>query len=123
MWQLAGGNAPDHGIDAVHPIVIDVEATLLTAHSEKESAAPTFKRGFGFHPIGTWVDHGPDGTGEPLAMLLRPGNAGANNAVDHITVVTDALAQLPLPGNDSRPGRRVLVRSEGPAARTSSWAG
>ena len=45
-------------------------------------------------------------------MLLRPGNAGANNAADHITVVTDALAQLPLPGNDSRPGRRVLVRAD-----------
>ncbi|MGS0685631.1 IS1380 family transposase [Nakamurella sp. GG22] len=113
VWQLAGGNAPDHGIDAGRPIVIDVDATLLTAHSEKESAAPTFKRGFGFHPIGTWVDHGPEGTGEPLAMLLRPGNAGANNAADHITVVTDALAQLPLQGNDSRPGRRVLVRADG----------
>jgi hypothetical protein len=46
-------------------------------------------------------------------MLLRPGNAGANNAADHIRVVTDALAQLPLPGNDSRPGRRVLVRTDG----------
>jgi hypothetical protein len=113
VWQLAGATAPTHGIDAANPVTIDVDATLLTAHSDKESAAPTYKRGFGFHPIGTWVDHGPDGTGEPLAMLLRPGNAGANNAVDHIRVVTDALAQLPLPGNDSRPGRRVLVRTDG----------
>jgi hypothetical protein len=113
VWQLAGENAPDHDADAANPIVIDVDATLLTAHSDKEAAAPTYKRGFGFHPIGTWVDHGPDGTGEPLAMLLRPGNAGANNAADHITVVTQALAQLPLSGNDSRPGRRVLVRTDG----------
>lgn len=113
VWQLAGEHAPCHGIDATRPVTIDVDATLLTAHSDKEFAAPTYKRGFGFHPIGTWVDHGPEGTGEPLAMLLRPGNAGANNAADHIRVVTDALAQLPLPGNDSRPGRRVLVRTDG----------
>jgi hypothetical protein len=33
------------------PLVIDVDATLATSHSEKESAAPTIKRGFGFHPL------------------------------------------------------------------------
>jgi hypothetical protein len=50
-WRLAGDHAPDHGIDAGKPLVIDVDATLVTAHSEKEQAAPTFKRGFGFHPV------------------------------------------------------------------------
>jgi hypothetical protein len=50
-WQLAGGDAPDHQVDAAAPLVIDVDATLVTAHSEKEQAAPTFKRGFGFHPV------------------------------------------------------------------------
>ncbi len=69
--------APDHGIDAEHPLVIDVDATLVTAHSEKEHAAPTFKHGFGFHPLLAFVDHGATGTGEPVAMLLRPGNAGS----------------------------------------------
>jgi hypothetical protein len=49
-WSLAGKQAPDHGIHAAAPLVIDVDATLVTAHSEKEHAAPTFKRGFGFHP-------------------------------------------------------------------------
>ena len=76
---------------------IDLDATLVTAHSEKEPAAPNYKRGFGFHPIGAWVDHGPDGTGEPLSMLLRPGNAGANTAADHI-------ASSPTPWRNSRTG-------------------
>jgi DDE family transposase len=67
-WSLAGEHAPDHDASAASPVVIDVDATLVTAHSEKESAAPTFKRGFGFHPLWAFVDHGPDGTGEPLAF-------------------------------------------------------
>jgi hypothetical protein len=61
-------------------LVIDIDATLVTAHSDKKSAAATYKRGFGFHPLCTFADHGPAGTGEPLAMLLRPGNAGSNTA-------------------------------------------
>lgn len=59
-------------------MIIDIDATLVTAHSDKELAAPTFKRGYGFHPLCAFVDHGPAGTGEPLAMLLRPGNARAD---------------------------------------------
>ena len=76
MWALAGPRAPNHAVTAANPLVIDVDATLVTANSEKENAAPTFKRGYGFHPVCAFVDHGPDGAGEPLAMLLRPGNAG-----------------------------------------------
>jgi hypothetical protein len=112
-WQLAGEHAPDHGSDAKHPLVIDLDATLVTSHSEKEHAAPTFKRGFGFHPLCAFVDHGPDGTGEPLAILLRPGNAGSNTASDHITVVKAALAQLPAHRPGHRQGRKVLIRTDG----------
>lgn len=50
-WRLAGRQAPDHGVDGTRPLVIDVDATLVTAHPEKEQAAPTFKRGYGFHPL------------------------------------------------------------------------
>jgi hypothetical protein len=109
-WSLAGVHAPDHDIDAARPLVIDVDATLVTSHSEKEQAAPTFKRGFGFHPLCAFVDHGPEGTGEPLAILLRQGNAGSNTVDDHLTVLRDALAQLPDP---RRPGKNVLVRVDG----------
>ena len=94
VWNLAGADAPDHDVTAQHPLAIDTDATLLTAHSTKEQAAPTYKRGFGFHPLCVFVDHGPQGTGEPLTVLLRKGNAGANTAADHIAVVSDALRQL-----------------------------
>lgn len=75
--------------------VIDFDATLITAHSEKAGAAPTYKRGFGFHPLLAFVD----ATGEALAGILRPGNAGSNTAADHITVLDMALAQLPVDPN------------------------
>ncbi|MCW2901700.1 MAG: transposase [Streptosporangiaceae bacterium] len=109
-WATAGEHAPDHHVDASAPLVIDVDATLVTAHSEKEGAAPTFKRGFGFHPLWAFVDHGAAGTGEPLAVLLRAGNAGSNTVVDHKQVITAALAQLP--GGHAR-GKKVLIRIDG----------
>jgi hypothetical protein len=109
-WSLAGAQAPDHDPSAASPLVIDVDATLVTAHSEKESAAPTFKRGFGFHPLWAFLDHGGQGTGEPLAFLLRAGNAGSNTVADHKAVIRAALAQLP--GGHSR-GKKVLVRIDG----------
>lgn len=102
-------------IIAQNPIVIDLDATLVTAHSEKQSAAPTYKRGFGFHPRLAFADHGSDGTGEPVAALLRPGNAGSNTAADHIGVTRKALAQLPN-AHTAWPGKRVLVRTDGAVA-------
>ena len=111
-WVLAGDAAPNHDINADHPLIVDLDATLVTSHSEKEQAAPTFKRGFGFHPLCAFLDHGSAGTGEPLAMLLRAGNAGSNTAADHIAVTQQALKQLP--GISlSRPGRKVLIRADG----------
>ena len=84
---LAADQAPDHGRSAKKPLIIDIDATLVTAHSEKEQAKPTYKRGFGFHPLMAFIDHGPDGTGEAAAAILRPGNAGSNTAADHIDVL------------------------------------
>ena len=82
IW--AAGGAPG-------TVTLDFDATLLDAHSEKQYAAPTYKRGFGFHPLGVWCDE----TTEFLAGMLRPGNAGANSAADHVAVLDAALAQLP----------------------------
>jgi len=101
VWELAPVSAPEGWL------VIDLDATLVDAHSEKEGAQPTFKRGFGHAPLLAFADHGQGGTGECLAGLLRPGKANANNAADHITVLTDALAQLP---EDLR--GRVVVRGD-----------
>ena len=72
--------------------VIDIDGTLVNSHSEKESAAPNYKKRFGFYPITSSLD----ATGEALACLLRPGNAGSNTAVDNIAVLDDSLAQLPI---------------------------
>jgi hypothetical protein len=114
-WSIAGDQAPDAEVDARRPLIVDLDATLLTAHSEKEGAAPTFKRGYGHHPLLAFADHGSAGMGEPLAGLLRPGNAGSNTAAENIAVTRLALAQLP--GIDSgRPGRKVLVRTDGAGA-------
>jgi hypothetical protein len=74
-------------------LVIDVDATLVGSHSEKEGATGTFKRGFGFHPLLAFLD----GSREALAAILRPGNAGANTAADHIELLDLALEQLPRP--------------------------
>ncbi len=101
VWQHSCPVEPDA------PVIIDIDGTLVLAHSEKEGATPTWKRTFGHHPLLAFADHGPGGTGECLGALLRPGNATANNATDHITVLTDALAQLPAEVRD-----RVLVRAD-----------
>ena len=112
VWERAGERAPGYRASATSPVVVDIDATIVVAHSEKEAAAPTFKHTYGFHPLVAFVDHGEGGTGEPLTMLLRRGNAGSNTAADHITVARAALKALP--GIDpSRPGRKVLVRTDG----------
>ena len=115
VWDLAGEHAPHAGIGAARPLVVDVDATLVTAHSDKEGAAATFKRGWGHHPLWSFADHGPDGTGEPLSVMLRPGNAGSNTAADHIVVIREALRQLPFP-TSGRVGHKVLVRIDGAGA-------
>jgi hypothetical protein len=88
-------------------IVIDLDATVITSASKKAGAAVTFKKTFGFHPLAAWCAN----TTESLAMLLRPGNAGANTVADHITVLTDALAQIP--GSSTA---KILVRVDGAGA-------
>jgi hypothetical protein len=72
-------------------IVIDVDATLIGAHTEKEGAAVNFMGGFGFHPLLAYLDE----SREALAGMLRPGNAPAHSAADQIAVLEDALEQLP----------------------------
>ena len=75
------------------PVLLDIDASLVEVHSEnKEQSAATFKGGFGFHPMFCFAD----GTGETLAALLRAGNAGSNTVADHITVMDDAVTQLPI---------------------------
>src|SRR5208282_2939088 len=88
-------------------LVIDLDGTLITARSDKEGAAATFKMGYGFHPLGAWCAN----TAESLAMLLRAGNAGSNTFADHLTVLTAAIRQIP-----ARMRARLLVRVDGAGA-------
>jgi hypothetical protein len=100
FWQLRG--APER-------LTIDIDATLITAHSEKEHAAGNYKGGYGFHPLHAYADE----TREALGAVLRPGNAGANTAADHMTVLDQALAQIPA---DYIESLEILVRADSAGA-------
>jgi hypothetical protein len=108
-------------IDDGGPVVLDIDASLVEIHSEhKQGTAATYKAGFGFHPMFCFAD----ATGETLAALLRPGNATANNAADHLTVLDNAIGQLPAdiaaghrPGDDpAAVSRPVMVRADSAGA-------
>lgn len=105
VWKAGLNPVTGHGY-----VTMDFDATLLDAHSDKQNAAPTYKKGYGFHPIEAWLDN----TGEALAGILRPGNAGANTAADHISVLDLALAQLPVAprGLDPVNGVAMLARAD-----------
>lgn len=111
------------GPDLDQELCLDFDATITIAHSEKESAAATWKRTFGFHPLLCFLDRPEIAGGEALAGLLRAGNAGSNTAADHISVLEMALAALPeqarpQPGQDPgcRVGPRLLARSDSAGA-------
>jgi hypothetical protein len=110
IWKLS---SPKH-------LIIDFDATLVTAHSDKQDAAPTYKGGFGFHPLGVWCDT----TSEPLAAMLRPGNAGSNDTDDHLELLDQAICSLPPEyrvgheeGDDQKEVlHEILVRADSAAA-------
>lgn len=110
VWALLGAVLPARaaGRDVGDgTVVLDVDSTIVLAHSDKEGAAATYKSTFGFHPILVTCDN----TGELLAIKLRPGNAGANTAADHLQVLAEAFAQVPAPHR-----KRLLVRGDSAAA-------
>ncbi|GGX24607.1 hypothetical protein GCM10010383_63770 [Streptomyces lomondensis] len=116
VWTLAGEAAPDAG----GQVVVDLDGVLVIAHSEEQDAAATWKKAFGHHPLMRFVDHGRGGSGEPVAALLRPGNAGSNTAADHIEAARLALAQLP---KRYRRGRRTLIPTDSGGAPKRSSTG
>ncbi|MGC8520224.1 MAG: transposase, partial [Steroidobacteraceae bacterium] len=109
-WEI--GARPERSLARWHNrpelTVIDVDASLTTAYSEKEQAHGNFKGGYGHHPLLAYLD----GTGEALAGILRPGNAGSNTAADHKQVLDLALAQLDEKALDGE----ILVRADGAGA-------
>lgn len=110
LWSLLPGVVPASkvaGSDLGATVVVDVDATIVFAHREKEPAAPTFKRTFGFHPLGVWCDN----TQEFLSAKLRAGRAGSSTAADHIEVLAAAIAQVP-----GTHRKDLLLRSDGAGA-------
>ena len=83
VWAAAGLDLDE--------VTLDFDATMIDSYSEKQDGAPTYKRGYGFHPFGVWCDQ----TKEALAVMLRPGNAGANNTNDHLELLDRAIDALP----------------------------
>ena len=107
------------GPDLSKQLRLHFDSTLLTAYSEKENAAPTWKKGFGFHPLLCYLDRPDVSGGEALAGLLRPGNAGSNTAADHVTVLDLAIAALPAqarPRPDDPDGPRLLASADSAGA-------
>ncbi len=100
FWKL-------HGVP--ERLTIDVDATLICAHSEKEKTAGNYKGGYGFHPLQAYAAE----TREALGALLRPGNAGANTAADHQAVLDRALEQLPA---EHIEGIEILMRADSAGA-------
>jgi hypothetical protein len=104
-------------------LIIDFDATLINTRADKQDARPNYKRGYGHHPLLAIIAE----TDEVLTAKLRPGNAGSNTAIDHVTVLADALDQLPAAwsaghsvGDDpSKAAHRVLIRAD--AGGASHW--
>jgi hypothetical protein len=115
-WTAGAGPAGEE-------VIVDIDSTIIRTKTDKQDAAPTYKRTFGHHPLLAICAE----TDEVLAGMLRPGNAGANTAVDHVMLLADALAQLPevwRTGHDvgddaTLMQRRILVRAD--SAGASHW--
>ena len=111
VWDLIPAGVPASRVAGTalpaDVIVLDVDATIVRVHSEKENAAATFKRTYGYHPLAVWCDN----TQELLAAVLRPGDAGSNTAADHIAVLGDAISQVPAAHR-----KKMLVRADGAGA-------
>jgi len=111
VWQQLPGGLPEAtfagGMCQPGMVVLRIDGSLVQSHSKKQRAAPTFKKSYGHHPLGCWVDN----TEELASLLLRPGNAGSNTATDLIAVLHEAIAQVPKPYR-----RRLLVTSDGAGA-------
>jgi hypothetical protein len=111
VWSQLADRLPEStfagGVCQPGTVVLRTDASLVVSHSRKERAAPTFKKTFGHHPLGCWIDN----TGELASLRLRPGNAGSNTAADLIDVLAEAIAQVP-----KRWRSRLLVTCDGAGA-------
>jgi hypothetical protein len=119
LWQLCGGPPPATAAGrqiGAGVVVLDIDSTIVLAHSDKDGAAPTYKHTYGFHPMLVTCDN----TGEMLTIRLRAGNAGANTAADHLELLAEAVTQVPAPHR-----RHLLIRGDSAAGTHAvlDWLG
>ena len=117
--KLRAGRAAGAAPDLSHELCLDIDATIVIAHSDKELASPTWKHTFGFHPLLCFLDRPEISSGEGLAGIVREGRAGSNTTADHIRVLAMALAALPEAARPKRgdpDGPRLLVRADAAGA-------
>ncbi len=111
VWAAGGGP------DLSGELCLDIDATIVVAHSDKELATPTWKKTFGFHPLLCFLDRPDISSGEALAGIVREGRAGSNTTADHVTVLDMALASLPAQARpDTVGGPRLVVRADAAGA-------
>ena len=104
VWDTAGTESP---LPQRERVIVDLDATIVASHSDKEGATPTWKRTFGFHPILAFIDHGPGGTGQYVGGQLRIGRASANDAQAHIDLTAQVLDHLP-----DDVASRIMIRGD-----------
>src|SRR5262249_54296381 len=92
--------------DLGEQIVLRIDAHFIDVYSRKENAERLRGR-YGLHPLAVMCDN----TDECLAEKLRAGNAGANDAADHIALLTRAINQIPEPWR-----RNLLITADGAGA-------
>lgn len=125
-WEAAGDRNPAARATAADPLILDLDATLVASHPDKEEATGNDKGGYGFAPFTASVDYGAgNGGGDPLAVQLRDGGATANNADDHIRIVEaaiDVLADSLYDEKGELDGDKILVRTDSAgASRKVLW--
>lgn len=104
------------GPDLSQELCLDIDATIVIAHSDKSTAEPTWKKTFGHHPLLCFLDRPEVSSGEALSGILRPGGAGSNTAQDHILVLDLALESLPEAARPTKDGPLLLVRCDAAGA-------
>jgi len=108
----AAGAAPDLGGE----LCLDIDATIVVAHLEKELATATWKKTFGHHPLLCFLDRPDISSDQALTGIIRPGQAGSNTTADHICVLDQALASLPAEARPGPGGPQIVVRADAAGA-------
>ncbi len=123
VWELAGEHAPDHEATAQAPLVIDVDATLVTAHSDKEHAAPTFKRGYGHHALWAFATTGRTGPASRSPCSSGPVTLAATPQPTTSPCCATRCASSPTTSPVPGLAVRSSCGSTGPARRTPCSTG